>query len=117
MTPAALSEPELLLGPLLSAVVVGFISWIAVRVSVAKLEQRLDDKDENDRRRFEQLEGYIGLSNGNGSVFVRKGECGLRHEALEGLVVQAREDVTRLRQDTDERLKQVHGRISKLEQR
>ncbi len=50
-------------GPLASAVVVGFAAWVAVKVSVARLDERMSaserhqaERHEANQKRFEKLE-------------------------------------------------------------
>ena len=108
---------ELIVGPLASALIVGGVSYVAVRVSLAKLEQRLADKDKSDDRRFKQVEDYIGITSGNGSAFVRKGECVLIHKATEQEVGRLRDEVDGIRDEFAGRLEHVDLRLAAVEQR
>ena len=80
-------------GPLISAILVGVVSWTAVRVSVAKIQQQLTDKAENDNRRFDRIERIVGIAEGDGSAFVRRSECLLIENAVKSRLDDIRNDI------------------------
>ena len=96
---------------------VGGVSYVAVRVSIAKLEQRLSDKDQSDGRRFKQVEDYIGLASGNGSAFMRKGECALTHVATEQKIEVLRGEVSDLRDSFVGQVECLDVRLAAIEYR
>jgi hypothetical protein len=75
---------EVIVGPFVSAALMGVIAWNAMRVESAKVRQRLDDKEEAEKtaatlrqqmeqnrhdeycRRLDRIERKTGISNGGG---------------------------------------------------
>ena len=73
---------ESLVAPGLSAIIVGGVSWVAVRVAIATTKQQLTDVVTENERRFGRLEKAVGIAEGNGATFVRRGECSLLHAQM-----------------------------------
>lgn len=72
---------ESFIGPFVSALLVGGGAWVALRVVVARIETRQEERErlalerhQENQRRFQRLEDAMGISEGNGAAFVRKGE-------------------------------------------
>ena len=77
----------------------------------------LSDKDQSDGRRFKQVEDYIGLASGNGSAFMRKGECALTHVATEQKIEVLRGEVSDLRDSFVGQVECLDVRLAAIEYR
>jgi hypothetical protein len=88
---------EAIVSPIASALVVGLVSWVGVRVQIAKVTQRLDDRVAADTerhteycRRFDRIEKKAGISNG-GADWVDRDFCREVHRGTSGEVAALRE--------------------------
>ena len=71
-----------LAGSVVTALIVGGCAWVGVRVEVATIKQQLTDVVAENERRFGRLEKAVGIAEGNGATFVRRGECSLLHAQM-----------------------------------
>jgi hypothetical protein len=83
------------LGALLAGIVSGIGSFIAVRISLARQEQRMQDHINEDDRRFGRIERALGISGEGVAMFMTGAETRARLDQLADRL----EDVRRMLQN------------------
>jgi len=114
-------ELEVLVAPFMSAlvtgVVVGAASYVAVRMSLVRIQTQQEERAKVQEKRdgdvdakFAALHAALGMLGTNGGGYVRRGEC----IALEGNVAAKLGDI---KSELHEFRVEVDGRIERLESR
>lgn len=90
-------------GHLLTGTIVAGASWVAVKTSIARIEQRLDDWDEDYRRRMAMVETRVGLGGpGNGAQSFTRREASEMERRQTDAITEVRDKLVEMDGDVRE---------------
>lgn len=110
---------EVLVAPLVSALLVGVASYVSTREALAKITARMDAQEERQQERHESnnermkdFEKAVGLSNGGaGGYFMSRRECALLDATVGARMDSIKIEVHQVKQVVDD----VQRRVVHLE--